>query len=1242
MFKGLIHYLLIFSLAFPPGSLGIAHAQEKPVRLDGFAARVQKACKSLTDMLMVQRYPDAPRMSFQEKPSLAALEEIRTVLATWQERLKSSWIELLSQTKSQDIEEEIKMSKQAEALTLEVFFYFQAQYLYLANSAFLRKVTADEITRLLSQTEIQIPTNRIGNYVFYAKAMAKTLDMLNSLSEDGKPKTKISLETCKDNSAETCFKIRLNESKAYRSLETAEQFKDDAESFKRFSSLIVLENYIVSFAKLEYYLNIKDKTLKIPDSVLAQHPSLPFLYNEQKQLIEEDYTKRFFSWASGSGEEQLTSILKDLAKDPNLIVTTPQFLAEYRKILDDSSRDIDEKKIEDLKKIESEEGQKIARTFQTFLNFLPLNTSLENQVAAITKIAFLTRYSRIKSEYLSAPHLTQDQREAILKLFDKHSKANIRKNEAVYQAKVKAWIENFSANQPIATNESVLREMYETIKRLNSITTDGVDYQALLSAFVKSKAFKRLQPSANILNFFNDFQQFFEKDMIATTSNELKEKQLKLATNYFTGLSLLLAQWKLAKKEIGESNAEAPKTYEELLNQIDPEKMQVDANKSIADQGNYLRIRKDLYDWIQIGALLNLHDGKEVFNETMTKLLKEKDNAESTFKISIADFHLDEKSLEIYRNIAETKVSSRFPILTTKTAVAPIKMTTMDSARKSYEIDVAQPDGPMWKALKNKAYDQAKSVILTQMQSTKQYVQSQIENLSMEVNPYSFSSVTKEIGTWFGMTRLNSDNIHTEESLALHLAYSTVLANELSNYSKSERLRQFRNQYFNPSDFQAALDQYINYTGFMFLAIIGTRVLSWITSFRIPIVKKFFPLFRKASSSLTRDGLRSIMGPVVKFRGQPLTLFGAQQTWFDLSFWGSFFAKGALTTYDSIDRYVNDIPFLEKAYENQIACVPKEQLSDIAFEDELKSTLYKDGCEYGDKTLVETQKALAQAELMNAGMGFAMMGVFLYVLPKALGQFQKMQERITFYNSKRIHNTLSELTQDIGFAKGKHVFFNSSNMETMTEAVLKDIAMNSTSMTLSKKIFVTNRYLQLKSFVEAEHSYWNSVDRALSTHWARLGINSKNAAEWAKRYDIKHINEKIESIHNLYLTGKLPLRTFEKLYEDINIIAATLRPTWKLLAKSTGENNIYAEFLRQIWANRTQVGKTQIPTYVAESEITKQSKAAYSGLFYRTYNSEAGETAFIFFGPHEFRPEALQLIEKIKVEQFVSPIKVAK
>lgn len=1255
MFKGVLNFLIIFTLVFPPGSIKSAYAQqdmypktpaptnfataptknqldtaeakaarERFEKYKKFSYEIQTAVMDLMSMLETQRFPGIQPLAFHKPPSLNNLETIRIQMDTWKDSLNDELLTLLRETSS--YEDMHKMVEQAETLSLEVLAYFNARHLYLANLSFLKKVSPEDISTIIKSSELQLPIEAISNYQFYIKLTEKLLSSLDDVVQTNKigksRSVNLRIDRCKTSS--NCVILGLNESKAYRALETPAQYQNNSNSFQHLSRLLVLENYVASLAKLDVYLNQPNNSLNLPEPLLKQHPSLPFLYKQYKDFLQYNSQLKFSNWLCSVNtsekiecDSDLIAIFKDLEMDPKANLINPDFLKEYTGLLKDkakTSKVLAKDYFPNLRKKISHNY--LANNFSSLLGVVAFEDS-SGQFRGDDLVDFLlVTYNRIfVSELLSDPALALDSSKRLLAHTLITTKMKTLKQKVQtenYKQKISTLYQKFKSSLKNPLHEDVLKDMFETTEQINGLR--GIDYSSLITAIAKSKSFKNLKVSDEILGLYQTLALKFSDSSVAVDPLDLAAHHISLAQSYFDILSKLYDHWKkthnllITSAEISRRTEQAT-TLDELLEVINttPEPSS-EALIRAGDLKMGLRdIEKNLSDWIQIGKLLKIHSGTEMLSTTLVKAEQITENSPSAKPLSLADFELDETARAAYEANIEDQLAMRFPILSTKSAGPLVTMQRMDHAQRLHDIEVQTAPQPLWKILNGKTFAQAKPLLLSQLRATRLNIHQRIYELNEVVNPNSFNSFAKKALAWMEASKFDENNIQMPEHLAMHLAYSIILTEELSDYANGKKLDKYRQQNTGQSDFQKALDKTVQNIGLYFMGVLAVHLLSWITHFRIPVIRHLFPAFKKASSALTRD---SITATAVMYKGQPIKFFGMNQSWVDLGFWGALLTSSGLTLNDSIHGLSNDSPYMQRMFEDQVSC-------------DQKNAVYSDhGCQM-EKASIEKTETFYQSSLTTGLVGFALIPLFLSGLPKALRWAMQLQNRIKTADTKAFNNKIEQLVQDIGFNRGTAVSFSLNDLRNVTLNVIKELNLNKTSGLSSKqiaeKIFLAARYTELKSYVLSETTFWKALDEALTVHWNRVGI-SKSEGNWPMRFNEEFLNRHMNQHLGI---ETMSAREYEKIRMDYQIISNSLAPYWDLLEKTS----TYSIMVRQIIAKIS--GMPESLPVIARSQIKYQNKNTFSTLYVRAEESPNGEIAIIRLSPYEWTPEATKNAKKI-------------
>lgn len=1226
MLRGLLIYLLAFSIGFPPGSLPFAMAQtaskmgtsvttkvnpEKIKRHEKLVNEVSSAAMDLTSMLMQQRFPESKPLAFQKAPTLGNLTNIQHTMIQWRDLLKEDWEDLLLSTEPMNQDGLNKMLSQAETLSLEMILYFQAQYLYLANLSFLTRPSPLQIQQLIANTQIQIPIENILNHQMFTQVFQKLIQPVSDIIDAGHTKTmSVKVDECANHM--NCLNFSLSTAKAYRALESINQYKNDGDAFQHFSRLLILENYVSSYAKLDHYLNPSQNTLQLPKALITEHPSLPFLYDEVKNDMNEDQNFRFAEWLISKGKAQLIQLLNEMNQDPSINLANADFIKRYQDLLKAKAKNSPVLTTDRLNEIQQEvDGEYLSINLQ---NIAMITEAVDKQKKFKEDVWFdlflVFKNQYVQSELLSDSQLDDTEKLSIHALIKKEYSAIKKKVDIKkYKSKIKALYEAFRESLKNEANENILAHIYETAEQLN-LATYGLDYEALIYAIQQSRDYEFLHPSELISKRLNQIAESFKKDGLVENSKKIAELQLRFAKSYYETLHELLEFWTRIKK-IPASDL----SFNDLISIVDQEKKAI---PGYYENINIYRIEKDLHDWLKIGELFKVHNGQEMISDSLAAALK-KTEEELTDDEEVKDFKFDAQALKVYQDILEEKLSSHFPLLSAKSSSVKI-MKGMGSDRKEYDIPVTLPEQALWKHLKNKSYAEAKPMIINQLQTSRSYIQKQVNNLADEMN--AKTSLLTRIKTEMGFSRFDELNGQIPETLALHLAYSSVLTQELKGYEMGDKLKQFRQQKMGVSNFQAALDRVIQYTSIYYIAMIGVQLANWAAFSRVPFLKKILPSFAKtsrASSMMSRDGLS---GVAAKWRGQPITLFGMPQSWMDLGFWGGLTLSSGINLGNAIDGLNTDVPFLEEAYTNQVSCSEKSPYD-----------LYsKQGCQIADKNIIEAQKMTYASAIAKTALSVGAMTGILYGLPKIMAYAQRIQTRIRMQNSNKHHEALERLLQDVGFSQGTKVSFNTKDIRAVTYDILKhfyrktSVVGSSAKRDLAERIFLLTRYLQLKEMIQLETSFWRTVDNALAVHWKRLGI-TPTSKDWSQRFDPQFINATAENLRIHFASGRVSVRQYEALTQDIQVISSALNPAWKLMKDAgNGRAGNYAQLVR--YAMDVRIGAPQRLPVVQAFEVQRMKQ--YSALFVRGEINSKRQIAIVRLTPYEMSTQAKALAEKLK------------
>ena len=1218
MFKRVLIYLLALAIGFPPGSYptAMAEAPQKsnsqtpsaaPVNLEKIkhheklVNEISEASMQLTSMLMQLRFPGSKPLSFQKAPTLSNLSDIKQTMSQWKALLQEDWEDLLLNTARFDDDGLKQMVAKAESLSLEVILYYQAQYLYLATLSFLATPSPEQIEQLIDDSKIQIPLENVMNYQFFTQVFRKLIQAVSDVIDAGPAKSLIvKIDQCTGHM--NCLNFSMSTAKAYRALESANQHKDSNEAFLHFTRLIILENYINSYAKLDYYLNPGQNTLQLPEVLKEQHPSLMYLYEETKNNTEDDPNFRFSEWlGTTKGNAKLVEVFNELNEDPLANLANDTFIKKYTALLKGKAKTspvLAAGRLDEIYK--TTKGDYIAQNVQ---NFATITDTLDKQKKfkedVWLDVFLIIKNIYLQSELLSDPQLDDSDKVQIHTLIKSELSAIKKRVDASkYKQKIKALYQSFRDSLKNEMHENVVRGIYETSQQLNMVY--GTDYELLILAMQQSRPFKDLRVTDFTIKTLNIIADSFKKEGLVQ-GPKINELHIRFAKSYYEHLHALLKAWSLIKKD-----QKLDMSFNDLLKAVDQVKKM---EPGYYEDLSVYKVEKDLHDWLKIGELFEVHNGHEMVSDNLANALSKEEAEEKIFSLD-ADF------VKTYQELLEDKLSSQFPLLSTKSSTTKI-MKGMGSDRKEYEIPVTMPQQALWKHLKGKTFEEAKPMIVAQLATTRSYIQKQMKNLADEVN--AKTSFFTRMKTEMGFSRFDELNGQIPETTALHLAYSSVLSNELKDYGMASRLKQFRQQKAGMSNFQMALDRVIDYTAIYYIAMIGVQLASVASFARVPIVKKGLSFFSRASSTMTRDGLG---GVVAKWRGQPITLFGSPMSYVDIGFWGGLAISSIGYNFgNAVDGLNTDMPFLEDTYTNQVSCSDKFEYSEFA----------NHGCQIADKSIIEGQRQTYNSAMNRALITAAVIPAILVGLPKVLQYAQKVHTRIRSQNSSKNHDALERLLQDVGYGQGIRSF-NTNDIRHLTHNVLKEFYQKNPAVTgsarrnLTERIFVLTRYLQLKTMVKTENTFWASVDSALATHWKRLGVTPESK-DWIRRFDPQLINGLSENLRIHFANGRVSVKQYEGLTQDIQTISSALQPAWRLLKDAgMGKAGNYAQLVRHAIDTRLGLGKSLPIVEAAEIQTVRN----FNALYVRSETNAQNQIALIRLTPYEMSAEAKVIAEEVK------------
>ena len=618
---------------------------------------------------------------------------------------------------------------------------------------------------------------------------------------------------------------------------------------------------------------------------------------------------------------------------------------------------------------------------------------------------------------------------------------------------------------------------------------------------------------------------------------------------------------------------------------------------------------------------MDIHNGEDLLSENLIrKLQKSEEGSSDKIKnqaYALQDFPLDKDGLKIYQESLEAKLASRFPLLMTKSVQIKEIVQEMGRDRKHYDRPIHTASLPLWKHLNGKNYEEAKGMITTQLMSIRNHVQKQINDLSEEMNPNSLGAMANWMKSKMGLSRFDEFNSQMPESLAMHLAYSSVLNSELMDYSKKERLGRFKAQSLGKSDFHNSLDQGLTYATYYFLGVLGLQFLSWVSFFRVPVLKRFFPAFQRASSAFQRDGVSNIFGMAL-WRGQPITLFDQQQSWVSLGFIGSAFTSSGINLASGLETFNQTLPFLESMYENQVSCDSKAEYVPYS----------EYGCQMKDRRVIDAHQQIALTQTLGAAAGILFFPLFIYGMPKAMAWAQKIEARYRHKDARKFHEATEKILQDIGFAKNTVVTYNPRDVRAITYSILKDFykgAGNVNKRAMPERIFLLTRYLQWKAIRQSEVTFWKGVDSALLPHYRRLGMGP-DTAQWAQRYEQSALNNIYKDLQLQYITGRLNPREFERLSLDVQVIKTTLEPSWKMLAEASqgGKVGNYTDLIR--YAQGLRTGQVDALPVIEPYQLPQVQH--YGAVYVRAVGNAKNDVALLRLAPYEMSPEAVTLMKK--------------
>lgn len=1205
MFKELLIYFLVFAIAFPPGSLPQAYAQIESN--EQLLNEVTQTGMDLTSMLMQHRYPGVKTLSFQKAPSLANLTLAEQTLSKWKKNLELNWQAVLAEPHIITEEGLQKMTADAEVVATEMISYFQMQYMYLANLSFLSPPDKNTIDELIRKTEIKIAMDSVINQQFYLKVWVNMAKAISDVvgSSDSKAMD-IKIDHCASTSL--CLTLSLNKSSAYRALESVSQYKDDNDSFQHFARLLVLENYVTSYAKLDYYLNPAESTLNLPKALSDAHPSLPYLYQNARSSMDASQEQfRFSVWLDKEGRQQLQQILKALGEDPNADLLSFSFIKKYIAILKSKTTDssvLTKNRLEYIKKNFSG-----AATIEYFVG-LALVTSLTDENDKFKsklwyELMLTTVNVYLKNELLADPQLTRTEKIAILDLIKKEEAIlRSRIDAEKYQTMLASLYQSFQKSLKRKTHESVIVSIYQTAEDMN-LAQGGLDYEALIIAMQQTREFRNLNVREPIKNILTEIQEQY-KDGFVKNPLDVARMHSYFSQAYFKFLYALVLAWAPHRPELLKNNL----SLKELEQAVDQERKSV---PGYYEDLSTFRIEKDLHDWLKIGHFFKVFNDSDVLFDDTNVAFKDED-------ITIHTFNLDASGLEAYQDIIEQNLSSRFPVLTAHVSTSKT-MNRMERDQKSYQITVQTGEKPLWKLLKDKTLDQATPLIINQLKASRSFIQTQINELAEEMN--SKASLWTKFKTHTGLSRFDEENGQIPEYLALHLAYSSVLTAELKNYFMTDRLASFRRQQAGDSDFKKALDKYIGYTAYYFYAVIGTQILSYLSFRRIPFLSAFLNKWIKApriSSMLTRDGL---IGKAASFRGHPIKLLNMPLSWLDVSFYATLGALSVINIDRGLGGLTSDVPFLDNNFKNQVSC--SDQSSEVEYS--------KQGCVVQSQTMADAAQSIAYQNIGKAAITAILLAGMTVGLPKAIQFAQKYLASLRTKDFAKTNETLEKLLQDVGFSGSSAISYSIKDLSAMTNKLLKDIKANAKASgtgadsILAQRIFLHARYKQLKTMVQTENAFWQKVDNTLAIHWKRLGI-TQDSKNWSQRFDEKFMTSTYNDLYYHFVSGRITAKQYEALTQDAQTIIVTLNPAWALMRNSvSGVSSNYSRLVRHSIELRTGTAQS-LPT-VNSYEVTDYA-GRFSALWVRSVINSNKEVALVRLTPYQMSPEAKLLAEELK------------